>query len=219
MTVRIVLLGAPGSGKGTQGKRLAEHFGIAHISTGDLIRDQIARGTAFGRRVEEGIAAGNFVPDEDMTPLVSARLSEPDAAAGYVLDGFPRDVAQAVMFEEQFPEASRGSRVIELSVAPETVVERLAGRLVCPRCDAVYHMTHCPPAVPGRCDNDGATLIRRPDDEPAAVLHRLNVYEELTLPLRTFYMDRGRLDTVAAEGEPDVIFGRILDVVARNRAA
>lgn len=215
MTVRLVLLGAPGSGKGTQGKRLADHFGIAHISTGDLIRDQIARGTAFGLKVEEGIAAGNFVSDNDIVNLVSERLSEPDAT-GYVLDGFPRDVAQAVIFEQDFEEASGGLRTIELSVTPETVLERLAGRLVCPQCDAVYHETYCPPKTTGRCDNDGSDLVRRPDDEPVAILHRLDIYEQVTLPLRAFYAERSLLDTIPAEDDPDVVFRRILEVVTHK---
>jgi len=165
--------------------------------------------------VEEGIAAGNFVSDNDIVNLVSARLSEPDAE-GYVLDGFPRDVAQAIVFEKDFGEIGRGHRTIELAVSPEIVLERLAGRLVCPQCDAVYHEGHCPPQEPGRCDNDGIELVRRPDDEPAAILHRLDIYEQVTLPLRTFYAERGLLDTVPAEGDPDVVFRQILDVVAHN---
>lgn len=219
MSVRVVLLGAPGSGKGTQGKRLAEHFEIPHISTGDLIRDQIARRTDFGRKVEAAIAGGNFAPDSDTVGLVAQRLKEPDAGAGYVLDGFPRDVAQAVLFGELLGNEERGIVVIELAVSPEAVIERVAGRLVCPHCDAVYHLKFCPPRVPGICDLDGTELVRRPDDEPDAVRHRLEVYETLTLPLRQYYGDRGVLRTIDAEGAPDVVFERILLSLSQNSAA
>lgn len=219
MSVRVVLLGAPGSGKGTQGKRLAEHFEIPHISTGDLIRDQIARRTDFGRKVEAAIAGGNFAPDSDMVALVAQRLKESDAEAGYVLDGFPRDVAQAVLFGALLGNGERGIVVIELAVSPEAVIERVAGRLVCPHCDAVYHLKFCPPQESGLCDLDGAQLVRRPDDEPEAVRHRLEVYETLTLPLRQHYEDCGLLRTVDAEGAPDVVFERILLALSQNSAA
>lgn len=219
MSVRVVLLGAPGSGKGTQGKRLAEHFEIPHISTGDLIRDQIARRTDFGRKVEAAIAGGNFAPDSDTVALVARRLKESDAEAGYVLDGFPRDVAQAVLFGELLGNEERGIVVIELAVSPESVIERVAGRLVCPHCDTVYHLKFCPPRVPGICDLDSTQLVRRPDDEPDAVRHRLEVYETLTLPLRQYYGDRGVLRTIDAEGAPEVVFERILLSLSQNSAA
>jgi len=209
-------LGPPGSGKGTQGKRLAEHFGIPHISTGDLIRDQIARGTVFGRKVEDGIAAGNFAPDSDILDLVHERLLESDARGGYVLDGFPRDLAQARLFADQLRAEAASLSVIELQVSPEAVVDRLAGRQVCPICDAVYHSRYCPPKAQGVCDLDGAALYRRPDDEPDAVRHRLDVYEAETLPLRKFYEDLGQLRSVAAEGDAVQVFSTLLSTLAHD---
>ena len=216
MSVRLVLLGPPGSGKGTQGKRLAEHFGIPHISTGDLIRDQIARGTVFGRKVEEGIAAGNFAPDADILALVRERLLESDALDGYVLDGFPRDLAQGKLFTDQLGSKAASLTVIELQVCPEAVIDRLAGRLVCPVCDAVYHSRYCPPKAQGVCDRDAAALHRRPDDEPDAVRHRLDVYETETLPLRKFYEDLGQLRSIAAEGDAVQVFSTILSTLAHD---
>lgn len=210
--MRLLLLGLPGAGKGTQGKRLAESLGLPHVATGDIIRDHIARGTEFGRKIEQGIAAGNFAPDEDIIYWVTRRLEEPDARDGYILDGFPRDLAQARVFDDQF-----GGRaldcVAELTIRENVLVERLAGRLVCPHCDRVYHSQFCPPQRPGLCDFDGTELVRRPDDDPAAVRHRIGVYEQVTLPLRQYYDAQGLLRSVDAEGDPDEVTQRLTAVV------
>ncbi len=201
--MRLVLLGPPGAGKGTQGQALAEAYGVPHVATGDIIRDHIARRTEFGRRIEAAIAAGNFASDQDIIFWVGRRLAEPDAQAGYILDGFPRDVPQAEAFEQPL------DAVVDLEIAEESLVERLSGRLICPACGTVYNQQHHPPKQAGRCDNEGAALVRRPDDEPDAVRHRLQVYRSLTAPLQAYYDKRGLLRRVDAEGAPEAVTQRI----------
>jgi len=206
--VRMVLLGPPGAGKGTQGSALSKSFGVPHVATGDIIRDQIARGTAFGRKVEAQIAAGNFVSDDDVLFWVTRRLAEPDASAGYILDGFPRDTAQAEAFTEPL------DVVVDLEVTDDVLIERLSGRLICPACETTYHMTGQSPRQPGVCDKDGKALVRRPDDEPEAVRHRLKLYHEVTEPLQSYYERRALLVRVDAQGKPQVVTARILSALS-----
>lgn len=207
----MILLGPPGAGKGTQGSALSKSFGVPHVATGDMIRDQIARGTDFGRKVEAQIAAGNFVSDADVLFWVTQRLAEPDASAGYIIDGFPRDVAQAEAFAEPL------DVVVDLELADDALLERLSGRLICPACETTYHMTGCSPKKAGFCDKDGTALARRPDDDPEAVQHRLNLYHEVTEPLQDYYQQRSLLVRVDAQGEPQAITAHILGALS-NRA-
>lgn len=208
--MRLVLLGPPGAGKGTQGKALSDIYCVPHVATGDIIRDHIARRTEFGQKVEAATAAGNFVLDADILYWVSRRLSGPDTQNGYILDGFPRDVAQAEAFEPAL------DAVVDLEIAEDALIERLSGRLVCPVCDAVYNETQNPPKAVGHCDNEGAALVRRPDDEPAAVKHRLQVYRELTAPLQAYYERRGLLRRVDASGSPANVTERIRAALAKK---
>ncbi len=206
--MRLVLLGPPGAGKGTQGAALAREFRVPHVATGEIIRNQIARGTEFGRKVEAQIAAGNFVSDVDVLYWVGKRLAEPDAVAGYILDGFPRDTAQAEAFAEPL------DAVLDLMVADESLIERLSGRLVCPICGAAYHVMSQPPQQPGVCDRDGTTLVRRPDDDPVAVRRRLQIYHQVTEPLQSYYERRGLLVRVDGQGEPGVVTVRLLSAIS-----
>lgn len=210
--MRVVLLGPPGAGKGTQGQALAVHYGIPHVATGDIVRDHIARGTPFGRKVEAAIAAGNFASDADILYWVGRRLAEPDAQGGYILDGFPRDVAQAEAFDAAL------SAVIVLDIAEAELIARLAGRLVCPVCDAVYHTDLCQPRRAGVCDNDSTALVRRPDDEPEAVRNRLQVYQTRTEPLKAYYERRGLLRCIDASGPPEAVTGDILRALSTSLA-
>ena len=205
--MRLVLLGPPGAGKGTQGQALARAFGVPHVATGEIIRDQIGRGTEFGRKVEAQIAAGNFVPDADVLYWVGRRLAEPDAGRGYVLDGFPRDTAQAEAFTASL------DAVVELVIADEALIERLSGRLVCPVCETAYHVVSHPPLRSGICDRDGTPLVRRPDDDPASVRRRLQIYHQVTEPLQAYYDRRGLLARVDAEGKPEAVTARILSAL------
>jgi len=206
--MRLVLLGPPGAGKGTQGQALAVHYGIPHMATGDIVRDHIARGTPFGRKVEAAIAQGNFVSDADILYWVGRRLALSDAQNGYILDGFPRDVTQAEAFQDVL------SAVIVLDIAQDDLIARLSGRLICPVCDTVYQVDQRPPQRAGVCDNEGAALVRRPDDEPGAVRHRLEVYHALTEPLTAYYERRGLLRRVDASGSPTAVTADILCVLS-----
>jgi adenylate kinase len=204
------LFGPPGAGKGTQGSLLADAYGVPHIATGDIIRDHIARRTEFGLKVEAAIAGGNFAPDEDILYWVGKRLAEDDAAGGYVLDGFPRDLAQAEAFDAHLTAIGETiDAAVELIIDEVVVAARLAGRLVCPVCGESYHVVTRPPKVEGRCDNDGSVLVRRPDDEPDAIKTRFEIYHRVTLPLREYYRKTGRYAEVDASGSSDEVFQRI----------
>ena len=207
--MRLVLLGPPGAGKGTQGQALAQIYGVPHVATGDILRDHIARQTEFGLRIEAAIAAGNFASDQDILYWVSRRLADPDTQGGYILDGFPRDVAQAEAFGQPL------DAVIDLEIAEKSLIERLSGRLVCPVCDTVYNTQHHPPKRIGICDKDGTGLVRRPDDEPESVRRRLLVYRDLTEPLRSYYAQRGLIRRVDATGSPEAVTKRIQDALAK----
>lgn len=212
--MRLLLLGAPGSGKGTQGARLSGALGIPHVASGDLIREHIARGTEFGRRIAAAIAQGNFAPDADIIFWVCRRLTEPDARQGYVLDGFPRDLAQARAFDSETCHGGRAfDGVVELKISEAALVERLSGRLICPRCDAVYHVRLCPPHRAGVCDNDGTELVRRPDDAPETIRRRLEIYETTTLPLHDYYRSQGLLHVVDASQNAGTVFDNIVSLL------
>ncbi|WP_165864326.1 adenylate kinase family protein [Capsulimonas corticalis] len=206
-----MLLGPPGSGKGTQGQKLADQLRVPRIATGDIIRDHIARRTTFGLKIEERIAAGDFAPDEDIIHYVSLRLAEPDAAAGYVLDGFPRNLNQARLFDATGSEETPAiDVVISLEIDEASLIERTAGRLICPKCGTVYQTHLQPPKRAGRCDRDEEMLVRRPEDDPGTMPHRLDVYHMSTLPLTQYYAQQGKLRPVDASGSPADVFHRIL---------
>ncbi len=202
--MRIVLLGPPGAGKGTQGKILAEKFGVPHVATGDIIREHIAKRTEFGCKVEAAIAAGNFASDEDINYWVSRRLSEPDALSGYILDGFPRVLTQAKAF--------RGTvdAVFWLDLPELSAMERIAGRWVCPQCSTVYHLTHCAPRITGVCDWDSVHLVKRPEDALDKMRFRLDYNRSQMWPVAEHYAALTALVIIDAEGAAEVVTERIL---------
>lgn len=202
--MRLVLLGPPGAGKGTQGQALSAVFGVPHIATGDLIREHIARRTEFGLKVEAAIAAGNFATDKDILYWVAKRLAEVDAQAGYVLDGFPRDLAQAQAFRSCL------NAVFWLEVNEDTLIERMAGRLVCRTCGSVYHQTHRPPKTKGVCDNDGDSLVRRPEDALDKLSYRLELNGSQMRPVADYYQSQGLLLRLDGMGDAGEVTGRIL---------
>lgn len=209
--MRLVLFGPPGSGKGTQAERLCARFAVPHLSTGDMLRAAVARGTEVGKRAQAIMAAGELVPDEVVIGIVADRLAEADAARGFVLDGFPRTVAQAGALDGVLEAAGRGiDRVIALDVAAEALVERIAGRFACADCGAGYHDTFRPTAVPGVCDRCGSrNLVRRKDDRPETVRERLAAYRAQTAPLLPYYAARGTLATVDGMADIDAVAERI----------
>ena len=202
---RIVFLGPPGAGKGTQAAGLARELGIPHLSTGDLLRAAVAAGSPLGREAEGYMRAGQLVPDELVLKILEERLARPDAGSGFLLDGYPRNVAQGETLARRTPV----DRVVSFEVPSEELVRRLSERRTCPKCQSVYHLTFQPPKTRGRCDHDGAELIQRPDDRPEAVAQRLKVYAEQTAPLLDFYRRRGLLRPVDAGGSPEEVARRI----------
>ncbi|MBM3312544.1 MAG: adenylate kinase [Candidatus Aminicenantes bacterium] len=205
--MRIVLLGAPGSGKGTVAERLERATGFPRISTGDLLRKAIREKTPLGRKAEGVMAAGGLVPDDLVVGIVRERIAEPDCRAGYILDGFPRTAAQAEALRRL--DGGRPEVAVDLEVSAETVVSRLSARRVCPSCQAVYNLVSRPTARPGICDVCGAALVERPDDKAEVIRERFRVYEAQTAPLRESFRARGVLRKVDAEGKPEDVFVRV----------
>lgn len=196
--MNIILLGAPGAGKGTQAEVISQKLAIPAVSTGNMIREAIRQGTEMGRKARACTEAGQLVPDDVVIGIVAERLQAPDCANGFILDGFPRTIPQAEALDAM---GVRIDRVIEISVADEAIAERMSGRRVCPDCGASYHLLYKKPAVDNVCDNCGAALVQRKDDAPETVLARLDVYHEQTEPLKAYYERKGLLRVVQGQDE------------------
>src|SRR3954471_17117614 len=211
MERNLILLGAPGAGKGTQAQRLAVRFGIPQISTGDMLRAARREGTPLGKKAEEYMNKGALVPDEVVIGLVEERLGKPDAKAGFILDGFPRTIPQAEALDGVLTKLGRDKiRVVDVQVPEATLVERLGGRLSCPKDGASYHIKFTPPKKAGICDTCGTALQTRADDKPEAISQRLREYNDKTAPLVDFYSKAGLLRTVEGVGDLEVVLGRIV---------
>jgi len=207
--MRIVLLGAPGSGKGTQAQRLQAKYGVPQVSSGDLLRDAVARKTELGLKAKSVMDSGQLVSDDIVLGLIRDRLRRPDAAGGFILDGFPRNIDQANSLNALLKELGQPiDAVLQLDVRKETLVQRLAGRRTCPTCGSVYNVHSLPPGV-STCSKDGAQLYQRPDDKEDVVAKRLEVYATQTQPLIEHYSKLGQLRIVAGEGELDAVFERM----------
>lgn len=209
----VILLGAPGAGKGTQAKRISERYGIPQISTGDLLRDNISRGTALGKEAQGRMDRGELVPDELVCQMVASRLAQPDCVRGFILDGFPRTVSQAEWLDQYLAghhvsERERGGNapvVIQFAVEYNQLLQRLTGRRTCPTCGRIYNVHTQPPLREGVCDLDGSALVTRKDDRDDVILERLRTYELQTLPLVNYYRQRNRLREVDGGRAPDQI--------------
>ena len=198
--MNVVLLGAPGSGKGTQAKPLSERYKVPHISTGDIFRQEIAKKSELGLQVQEYVSSGRLVPDELVLTIVTQRLAQPDCAKGFLLDGFPRTVAQAEGLGDFLRAAGRPlEKVLYLKLDQNEVVRRLSSRRQCPKCSKVYNLLTQPPQQTGVCDVDGTALIHREDDRAETIEKRLRVYDDLTEPLISYYRGLEVLDTVPAD--------------------
>ena len=214
--MRLVLVGPPGAGKGTQAQFIAGHYGIPKISTGDIFRANVSQGTELGVTAKKYMDAGDLVPDEVTIGMVQARLAEPDATDGFLLDGFPRNVAQADRLDDILSGLGRKLDVVlELVVDTDEVVRRLSGRRTCRTCNHVWHLDFDPPADPTRCDICGGELYQRDDDRETTIRHRLEVYAEQTEPLIAFYAGRGILVGIDATGPVDDVTERAVDALRR----
>lgn len=219
MAGHILILGAPGAGKGTQALRLAEKHGWAHVSTGDIFRAHQEKGTEFGKSIQSYLTAGELVPDTLTCDMVGDRLSQDDCEAGYILDGFPRSVPQAEALDTMLESRSEAmDAVILLQLGDEEIVERLTARRSCPNCGKIYNLKFSPPARDGVCDDEacgGASLIQRDDDQEDTIRQRLRVYHESTEPLIGYYTVRGLIqETDAAGKSPDEIAQNIEDILS-----
>jgi adenylate kinase len=189
--VRIVLLGAPGAGKGTQCKRIVDRYGLLHLSSGDILRQERTEGTELGRKAQGYMDSGALVPDQIIVEMMAGAVRQaPDA--GFILDGFPRTVNQAVELDKTLASANQKMDVvINLQIDEQVIVHRMTGRRSCPQCGAVYHIENLKPKVEGICDNDGTTLVQRPDDSAEVVANRLETYHQQTEPVVDYYRDNG----------------------------
>jgi adenylate kinase len=212
--MQLILLGPPGVGKGTQAERLAESYRIAHISTGEMFRDAVAKGLELGKQANKYMAAGELVPDEIVIGMVEERLSRPDTAAGFLLDGFPRTTAQAEALDALLKRIGRPiTAVVDLRADPEVLVKRLSGRRVCTKCGATYHVDNMPPAKEGVCDQCGGAVQQRKDDQPEAVRTRLVEYQSKTASLTDYYQKTGLLEAVDASGPVDEVLSVIQSLI------
>lgn len=203
--MRIVLLGAPGAGKGTHCKRIVDRYGVLHLSSGDILRRERAQGTALGKKAQGYMDDGALVPDALIVEMMSKAI-EGAPAAGYVLDGFPRTVHQAEVLDQALSSADGGiDVVVNLQVDDSVVLDRITGRRSCPKCGAVYHTRNMPPKKPGVCDNDGTPLVQRPDDTADVVKNRLATYYQQTKSVVDYYRARRTVHDVPADGEADAV--------------
>jgi adenylate kinase len=213
--MRLVLVGAPGAGKGTQAKELSQHFGIPHISTGDIFRASLAAQTDLGLQVKRYMDAGELVPDDVTIGIMRTRLVEPDAAGGFLLDGFPRTLQQAESLGTTLADLGTPlDTVLELQIDDDEVIRRLSGRRTCRSCGHTWHLEFDPPPTPGICGLCGGALYQRDDDQPATIRRRLEVYIDQTAPLIGFYQDAGLLRSICALGTVDEVTKRAIDALA-----
>ncbi len=210
----LVFLGAPGAGKGTQARAVAERLGVPQISTGDMFRDHAARGTELGKQAKVVMERGELVSDDIVVGMVAERIARPDCAAGFILDGFPRTVPQAERLETLLAETGRpGVLAVNFRIGYTDLVRRLTGRRTCVLCGEIYNIHFRPPKVEGRCDRDGGELKQRADDREEVIRERLNAYERQTQPLVDFYRERGALLDVDAEAAPEELTRRLLELL------
>jgi adenylate kinase len=216
--VRVIFLGPPGAGKGTQAKTLAQEWRVPQVATGEMLREAVKAGTPLGREAARIMETGALVPDEVMVGLIADRLRQPDAARGFILDGFPRTIAQAEALNKLLKDLGQSlDAVVYFDVPEPELLRRLTGRRLCRQCQTAYHLVSAPPARPGVCDRCGGELYQRDDDSESTVRHRLEVYARQTAPLLDYYRGRGVLSSVKGDGDMATIGAAIRKAVSEAR--
>ncbi len=212
--MKIIMLGAPGAGKGTQAQMIAEKYGLPHISTGDIFRANIKNGTDLGKEAKTYMDQGKLVPDELTVRILLDRVAQADCQNGYVLDGFPRTIPQAEVLDEELTKlGDKIDYAINVDVPDENIIKRMSGRRACLKCGATYHIVHVPPKQEGICDKCGSELVLRDDDKPETVEKRLNVYHEQTQPLIDYYTKKNVLRTVDGTVDKEDVFKAIISIL------
>ena len=213
--MRVILLGPPGAGKGTQSKKLQERYNIPQVSTGDILRQAVKKGTDLGKEAQVYMESGRLVPDSIVIGLIKERIKKPDCEGGYILDGFPRNLVQAEKLSETLKAMNQDiDSVIEIEVNTSELINRLTGRATCRGCGAMYHKRSRPPKLSGSCDECGGELYQRSDDNRETILRRMQVYQSETAPLKGFYEKEGNLKTIPGHGTVEEIFSRMCDLVS-----
>ena len=216
--MRVIFLGPPGAGKGTQAKALAQEWRVPQVATGEILRDAVKAGTPLGRQAQQIMESGGLVPDEIMVGLISIRLRQADAASGFILDGFPRTIAQAEGLNTLLKDLGQSiDAVVYFDVPEAELLRRLTGRRLCRQCQTAYHMVSAPPGKPGVCDRCGGELYQRDDDSESTVRHRLEVYARQTAPLLDYYRGRGLLSSIKGDGDMKAIGASIRKAVTEAR--
>lgn len=211
--MRIILLGPPGAGKGTQAKTLAQRLKLPHISTGDLLRQNVSQGTSLGKLARDFMNKGALVPDELVTQMLNQRVSQPDIEKGFILDGYPRNINQAKALDDMLKKRNIAiDLVIYLDTSEPVIIQRLSGRLVCSVCGANFHTKNMPPKVNMTCDNCGGKLYQRSDDLDETIKKRLQVYLEESAPLIKYYNDEHKLYRLSADGDKTIVLNRIIEL-------
>lgn len=212
--MKLIMLGAPGAGKGTQAKMIAEKYAIPHVSTGDIFRANIKEGTELGKEAKKYMDQGLLVPDELTVKILLDRVAKEDCKNGYVLDGFPRTIPQAEVLDNALKElGDKIDYAIDVDVPDENIIKRMSGRRACLGCGATYHIEHIPPKKEGVCDTCGQELVLRDDDQPETVKNRLDVYHEQTQPLIDFYTEKGILKKVDGTKDRKDVFAAIVSIL------
>ncbi|MFL5244443.1 MAG: adenylate kinase [Gemmataceae bacterium] len=212
--MRLILLGSPGSGKGTQAKLLSERLGLQHVGTGDILREAMRQGTPAGKQAAPYVNQGQLVPDVQVNDLIKERFERPDRPTRFVMDGYPRTLAQAESFEQTLCKWGLNlCAIVFVKVEDEQIIKRLSGRWSCPKCKSTYHNINCPPRRPGICDLDDQPLVQRVDDKEATVRDRLRYYHENTVDLIPYYRNLGLLREVSGEGSVEQVYDRIIKVL------